>query len=194
MALLTNVGDGNAVAGVRRGGQDLAVLLNVDDSGTRRPNGCAVIGSLSIGKGDIAKVGEWNLASVLQEVFDNPLGVLFAEWGLSTKAKGVCHGLLRGQVVNSSTAGGGRSGNHGYGDLVTGIDGDAGEIIGEVWVPFIPGREAGLSVLNAHVDTYRSIRQSGSSERSRFGITGLENGRLASIAVNTDPSASAVLG
>lgn len=135
-------------------GQDLAILLDVDDGGTGRANGGAVLGSLSIGEGDIAKVGERSLLAVLQEVLHNPLGVLLAKRGLGTnKTEVVRHSLLLGQVLDSSSAGGQRVGDDRHGHQIAGSDGDALEIVGEVGEPLVPSRVAGLAVLSAEVDT-----------------------------------------
>lgn len=80
-SLLTTLGkssvfDGNGTATGSNAGEDLSVLLNVQDHSGSRGEGLRARGSRSTSKLNSSKVGERNEAVTLLEVFNNPFGVL----------------------------------------------------------------------------------------------------------------------
>lgn len=132
-----DIGDGNGGGSGGDRGQHL-VLLNIDEGGARGADSAAGGGGgLSIGEGDAPEVSKSDQRGALLEVLDDPLCVLFAESRAGRDR--LAHGLARGFVLNDGGAGLGAGGSDGDGNLVTGAEGDAGEVVGVVGVPLIPG-------------------------------------------------------
>lgn len=131
-----DVGDGDAVAAGRCRGQDLAVLLDVNDgsaSGADCATGC---GRRCASELDGAEVGEGHKRVTLLEVLDNPLRVLLAE--PRARRERLADGLAAGDVLDDGGAGRGGRGGDGELNLITSADGDAREVgseVGEVLVP-----------------------------------------------------------
>ena len=78
-----------------------------------------------------------HLAVAVVKVLDDPLSVLLAK--SSGRGEGLGDGLASRKVLNDGCSGLGGGSSDGELDLVAGLDGDAGEIVGVVGVPFIPG-------------------------------------------------------
>jgi hypothetical protein len=149
-------------------GQD-AVLLEIDDGSTSNTDGSSALDSRGTGESDSAEVGELDEASVLLEIFNNPLGVVLAERAVNTAGEGVADGLALGEVLHGGCAGGLGCCGDGYLDAVTGGDGDAAEVVCVVWVPLVPGvvgdGRTGAGPVN----------------------TGLENSSAAGVTVDSNP-------
>ena len=129
--------DGGGRSAGGNGGENLVVLLNVDEGSTRGGVGGATRASGS-GASELhgAKVRERNKAAVLLKVFDDPLSILLAK--SIGRGEVLGDGLASGQVLNDScTRGSGGSSNGGL-DLITSADSDAREIVGVVGVPLVP--------------------------------------------------------
>lgn len=157
------------------GSQDLAALLNVNDGTTGDTNSAGGGSSISIRESDGTEVSEWNKSVILLEILDDPFSVGLAEL-VALGCEAVGDSLASGDVLNDGGTGLLASGSDGHLDNVTSSDGNAREVIGVVWVPFIPGIEGGGGSLDTEVDT------------------GLEDGGFASVTVDTDPCGGTVLG
>jgi len=161
-----------AAARDRAAGEDLGVLLNVDDAGAGNTDGGSGLDGRSTGEGDSAKVGEGDKGGTRLEVLNNPLSVILAEVTLLATGESVCDGSTRSNVLDDSFTSSLGSCGDGSLDGVTSRDADTREVVGVVWVPLIP-----------------SIVGDG---RSRFGPvdTRLENGSVATVTIDTDPGRS----
>lgn len=128
----TSISAGDSRRGCRAGSQNLTVLLNVNDSGSRHSDSAAALYSRGIGESDRAKICEGHELAVARrrtfgEVFYNPLCVVLAQRAVRLATKSVRHGGARGQVLDDSTAGSLGSGRYCHLDGVTGGDGDTRE-------------------------------------------------------------------
>ena len=133
----SNVRDGDRARRGRDGGQDLAVLLNVDERRARGPDGgAAVRGRGRAGERDAPEVGERHEAAARGEVLDDPLRVVLAERGLARER--VRDGLACGLVRDRRRAA--RLGRRGHGHLdgVARGEADAREVVRVVRVPLVP--------------------------------------------------------
>lgn len=161
---LLDVGASDALSAGRARGKDLAALAQVDDGGA----GDALAVDSGILKGDGAKVGKGDEAAALLKILDDPLGI-----GLAKGGRGGCEavrdGLASGLVLDHGGASLLARGGHGDGDLVAGLHGDAGEIVGDLGVPLIPGVVGDRATLDVKVNAR------------------LQDGRRARVSVNTDP-------
>ena len=135
--LAAGVSDGDGVAAGRDGGQDTAVLLEVDDIRAGGADRAAGGARGRAGERNGAPVGERDEPAVLLEVLDDPLRVLLAERGLAAEA---VRDLLAGGVVDERR-GAARRGScgDGRGDRVAGADFEAREVVSVVGVPLVPG-------------------------------------------------------
>ena len=88
------------------------------------------------GEGDGAPVGEGNERVALLVILNDPLSVLFAKSRGGGKRLG--NGNTGGHVLDDCRARLGGLGSDGELDLVTSLDGDAGEVVGVVGVPLVP--------------------------------------------------------
>jgi len=150
--------------------QDLAVLLDIDDGGAGDTDRAGSVSSGGTGEGDGAEVGESDLGAALVEVLNDPLSIGLAKGAQgSLVGEGVLDGLAGGHVLNGSNTASLAGCSDGNGDLVTSGKADATEVVCVVRVPLIP-----------------SIICDG---RARLGPVnaGLEDGGLASVAVNANP-------
>lgn len=119
------------------GCENLAVLLNVDDGGTRGGVGGATgARGSSARESHGAKVREGNKTTVLLKVFDDPLGILLAK--SIRRGEFLCDGLTSGQVLNDCCARSRRGSSDGGLDNITCADADAREIVGVIRVPLVP--------------------------------------------------------
>jgi hypothetical protein len=167
---LTNVAASNSAAASRAGGEHSSAVIGRDvnnlsiggRSSARRSRGRGA------SEADSAKVGQVNLASTLLEGLDDPLRVGFAERG-GRAGESMRNLLSSGQVLESSNAGGLGGSIDLHLDLVSDADREAAEAIGIVGNPLIPSIKGSVGV---------------------EGDAGLENGRLAGIAVDANPSRS----
>lgn len=115
----------------RAAGQDRAGLADVHDGGARD-------GGRAVGEGDAVEVGEGHEAQAGLEVLNDPLGVVLAELvGLGREAVG--DRLAGGGVLQSDGAGLLGGGIDAHDDGVALGDGEAGEGVGVVGVPLVPG-------------------------------------------------------
>ena len=113
--------------------ENLIFLLNINDGGTRR----GVARGTGIIKSHSAKVCKGNEAVAFFKVFDNPLSILLAKGISGSEVHG--DGLASGQILNGCHTGRRRISHDSGLDSVTGTDVDAGEIVGIVRVPLVPG-------------------------------------------------------
>lgn len=158
-------GDGAAADGSRGLDGAAAVGGDINDISSGRGGGAAGAGGGGAGEDDGAEVSEGDLAAVLLEGLDDPLGVGLAEGG-GGAGEGVGDCLAGGEVLKSGNTLGLGGGVDGHLDLVADGDGEAGEAVGVVGDPLVPGVKGAVGV---------------------EGDTGLENGSLASVTVDTDP-------
>ena len=122
------VADGDRRARSRDRGQDLVVLLNVDDVGTRwRDSGAGRVRRGGISEGDRAEVGKGNEGVTLLEVLDDPLSVLLAKSG--RRGDLLADALAVGVVRDDGGARGRAGGGDGESDGITSLEGNAGEIV-----------------------------------------------------------------
>lgn len=169
-----NVLDNHSAVSDGDGGEDGAAALNVNDGGILGANGLAARGGRGAGEGNSAEVGEGNKGVILLEVLDDPLGIVLAQITINTTGEGVGNGLASGDVVNGSSTGGLGGGVNSDLDHITGGDSEV-KVVGIVGVPLVPGIKGSGAALDAEVDT------------------GLQDGSVASVTVNTDPSRGTVL-
>lgn len=123
----SNLGGGGGAAG-----QDLVVLLNVDDSGIGGGSGNATNDSGRVGEGDGTEVGKGDQLAggiALLKVLDDPLGVILAERAIGHAGEGLLHGGTGSQVLNGRSAASLACCNDGHLDRVTSGDGDAREVV-----------------------------------------------------------------
>lgn len=164
--------DSDRAARIRDGSQNLAVLLDIDNSGTRGTN---ITISVSAAEGDGAKVGKRHQRTVGLKVLNDPLGVVLAQIAVHTTIEGVGFRHAGGQVLNRRGASGQAGRINGDLDRVASADGDAAEVVCVVGVPLVPSVEGDRAALDAEVDT------------------GLEDGGAAGVTVDTNPGGGAVL-
>ena len=147
---LTGVFDNNLGAGGSGGlGNDLVVLLNVDDGGASNALGGAVGDVRSTGEGDGTEVGESDETAARFEVLHNPFGVLVAQVAVfALVGERVGDGLARAVIHDGRRAGGLAGRLDGGGDLVAGAHLEAGELDGVVGVPLVPGGVLSLAAGN----------------------------------------------
>lgn len=83
-------------------GQNLAVLANVDNSGSRNADSTTTSrGSLGVGEDELIKIGKGHKTAAGLEVLHNPLGIGLAQASrLATER--MAGGLAGGQVFNGS--------------------------------------------------------------------------------------------
>lgn len=111
------------------------------------------------------------------EVLNDPLGVGLAEGALNlARGKSVGHGLTVGLVGDGSNTAGGACGLNAHLDGVASRDVNAGEVVGIVGNPLVPGIVRDGAALDTEVET------------------SLQESALAGVTVNTDPGTGAVLG
>lgn len=111
-------------------------MINVKNGGARGGVGPRP-GSLSIRKGDRAKVGKRHEAVAYHVIFNNPLRILSTE--RSRGSKTLRNRLAVGQVLDRCSARGGGGGLDSEFDDISGRDGDVREIVGRGGVPLVPG-------------------------------------------------------
>lgn len=118
-------------AGGGAAGEDLEALADVDDGRARD-------GGRAVGEGDAVEVDEVDEGAAGAEVLDDPLGVVLAEL-VGLGGEGVGDGLARSGVLEGDRTGlqAARLGSHD--DGVASGDGEAGEGVGIVGVPLVPG-------------------------------------------------------
>ena len=146
----SNVRDGDRARRGRDGGQDLAVLLNVDERRARGPDGgAAVRGRGRAGERDAPEVGERHEAAARGEVLDDPLRVVLAERGLARER--VRHGLAGRLVRDRRLAGRLRRRGHGHLDRVARLEADAGEVVRPGGEPLVPGWERENEMISGQV-------------------------------------------
>ena len=119
------------------GRENLAILLNVVEGGTR---GGVDRAARARGSGTTerhgTKVPKRNKATPLLKVFDDPLRVLLTE--SRGRSEVLSNGLVGGQVLNDRCTRSLGSSCDGGLDNITSIDGDVGEIVGVVGEPLVP--------------------------------------------------------
>lgn len=174
-ATLLDILNSDRAARGRNRSQNLAALLDINQSGARRPNSGTAIGSLSPGEGDSAKVSKRHQRPVGLKVFNDPLGIVLAQIAVHAAGEGVGDSLALGHILDSGRASGLAGCINGDPDRVASGDGDAAEVVRVVGVPLVPGVEGDRAALDAEVDA------------------GLQDGRAAGVTVDTDPSGGAVL-
>jgi hypothetical protein len=197
-AIGSNVGTSDLGRRGRAVGKNLAALLNVQNGCVFGGDRVSVLDGVGIGESHRAEVGEGNQAAggagALLKVFDNPLSIVLAKRTIRHIGEGLGHGRARGQVLDSGASGRLARGNDGHQDGIASSDGDAGEI---VW-----GR---CERLCKHQESYAEAAKPQGALTGVVGVplipciigdgrafhipvdTGLENGSLASITVDTDP-------
>lgn len=150
--------------------QHLIILPNINQSRACWSLRSTSIPRHAIGKRHGPKVRKRHQLAILLEILHDPLSILAAQ----LTGAGDCFGdrLARGEVLDCCRAGSRGSGFHGYGDAVTCGEGDAGEIIGVIWVPFIPCIVGSTAIGDGEVDTC------------------LQDGVCVCVAVDADPSGS----
>ena len=187
-----DVRDGDAGARGADAGQDLVVLLDIQDLGTAGADFAAGSGGLGIGEGDGAEVSKGNEGVAFLEVFNDPFGVGLAE-GVALAGEGVGHGLAGADVLDGGRPGGLAGRFHGDGDRISGRDADTAEVVGYhspvsgeerfgrekgrhtiSRIPFVPSVVGDASIVNSEVDP--SLQDSG----------------LTSVTVDADPSGCGV--
>jgi len=146
-------------------------LLNVNDGGTGGANSRRPLESGSSSESDRPEVGKLDKRATLLIILNNPLSIRLTEASLGTLvAESVRDSLSSGDILNSGSP----SSQAGRGDSdldrVAGFEGDAGEIVRVVGIPFVPG-----------------IISNGAS-RLRPVNAGLQDGSVAGITVDADPS------
>ena len=137
MCHLSHVRDSNRVAPDRGGGEDLVVLLDVDDGRTTRTDArTADSAGGGAREGDSAEVGEGHESAVRAEVLYDPLRVVLAQRGLAREC--VRDRLAVGVVGDLDGAARRRGGGDADGDLVPRGEADAGEVVRVVGEPLVP--------------------------------------------------------
>lgn len=113
-------------------GQDLVVLLNVDNGGIGGGSGNAINDSGRVGEGDGTEVGKGDQLAggvALLKVLHDPLGVILAERAIGHAGEGLLDGGTGSQVLDSGGAASLACRNDGHLDGVTRGDGDAREVV-----------------------------------------------------------------
>jgi hypothetical protein len=129
--------DGGGRSASSDGCENLAVLLNVDNGGTRGGVGGATRArGSSTRESHGAKVHEGNKATVLLKVFNDPLGILLTK--SIRRGEFLCDDLASGQVLDDCCTRSRRGSSDGGLDNITSADADAREIVGIVRVPLVP--------------------------------------------------------
>lgn len=140
-------------------------ITEINDGTAVGSNGALRARSRGIGEGDGAKVGKGDELAARLKVLDDPLGV-----GLAQGARGAGELVLDlsagRQVLEHGDTGRLAGGVDVHLDLVADAEVKAPEGVRVVGDPFVPGVEAAVTVK---------------------GNTGLQDGRLAGIAVDADP-------
>lgn len=175
LCLSLGIADSNTAAASRRLGQDLTALLDIHDSRARWANSRAARDSLGIGERHSSEVGEGNQGAAALEVLNNPLSVGLAEISIIDTGELVGDRCARSEVFDDSRAGVLGLSSHSELDHISSGDGDAGEIVGIIRVPLVPGIVGNLASLDAEINS------------------SLEDGGVASVTVDTDPGGGAVL-
>lgn len=163
-------------------GNNVAVGIDqVNQISTRGVDVTRTAGGTGTSESDRAKGRERSkrLGSAADDgkVLNDPLSVGLAEGALNLAGgESVRNGLAVGLIGDGSDTAGGAGGLDAHLDSVAGRDVDAGEVVGVVGNPLVPGVVGDGAALDTEVET------------------GLQESALAGVTVNTDPSTGAVLG
>lgn len=118
--------------GGRAAGEDLVVLLDIDNGRVGGGSGNAINDSGRVGEGDGTKVGKWDQLAggvAFLKVLDDPLGVILAERAIGHAGEGLLHSGTGGQVLDSRSAASLACRDDGHLDGVTRGDGYAREVV-----------------------------------------------------------------
>ncbi len=115
-----NVCDRNSLTRCSHGGQDLVVLLDIDNGGIGASLYCGTRArrSVGIGEGDSAEVGKLDQRAILFKVLDDPLGVELLKC-VALTSEGMGHRLASGEILNDSCASRGARGGDCHRDLMS---------------------------------------------------------------------------
>lgn len=128
----------------------------------------------AVGERDTVKVDKGNQAAAARKVLDDPLGVVLAQLVRLGRER-VRDGLAGGLVLEGDGTGFHGACIGGHGDGVAGGNRKAGEGVGIVRVPLVPGVEGDAAAAGVEVDA------------------GLEDGGRAGVSVDADPGGGGVL-
>lgn len=176
------VGNDNLATRSAGSGDNIAALINqVNEIRTRSVDGTGTVGGTGISESDSVKGRERSerLGSTADdgEVLNDPFGVGLAEGALNLAGgESVGNGLTVGLVGDGGDTAGRAGSLNAHLDGVTGRDVDAGEVVGVVGNPLVPGVVGDGAALDTEVET------------------GLQESALAGVSVNTNPGTGAVLG
>lgn len=110
-------------------GQNLAVLANVDNGGSRNTDSATASRSgLGVGKDELTKVGKGHKTAAGLEVLHNPLGIGLAQ-ARRLATERMAGGLAGGQVFNGSLSSCLRGGRDGHSDGITSRNSKSSECI-----------------------------------------------------------------
>lgn len=176
------VSNNNLVTRGAGSGDDVAAGIDqVNQISTRGVDVTRTAGGTGISEGDSVKGRERSerLGSAANdgEVLDDPLSVGLAESALNLAGgERVRNGLTVGLIGDGGDTAGGAGGLDTHLDSVAGRDVDAGEVVGVIGNPLVPGVVGDGATLDTEVET------------------GLQESALAGVTVDTDPGTGAVLG
>lgn len=93
---------------------------------------------------DGTEVGKRDERATLFVVLNNPLGLLFAKGG--GRSDGLADSLAGSYILDDNCTRLGARGSNSQFNHVSSRDGDAGEVVGVVWVPLVPGWKKNVRV------------------------------------------------
>lgn len=164
------VDDNNGGLADRSGGQNLAVLEDVDEGAAAGADVARAAVRVGVGEADGAEVGKGHQAAVvLLEVLDDPLGVDLAQ-GLGLRGEGVGDLGALGPVYDGSNAGCLGGGLHRDGHDVADSERDAGEGVAVFMLLVRDGsQEAEILVIESREGLTHSQDTTRTTRRMRLG-------------------------
>lgn len=174
---------------------DRVALLHIQDRGTSNALRGTVGDVRRTSKANTPKVRERHQRAPALKVLNNPLGISLAQGPeRALVAERVADALARGQVLDCGRAGREAGGFDGRADAVAGLDGEAGEGVAVVGVPFVPGFVGGFGAFDEELDAGLEDGWGCVSVVLRLLLHGKRGlTRATSIAINSNPSTRAIL-